>query len=186
MDRNAHERRGARRQRRRQRLALPGLHLRDLTVEEHAAAGQLHVTMALPDGAPRGLADDREGACDQLVAEAIMLERRAEGRGQLAQAPVADAANRALRGMRQGQQPRGGRRPSAPPPGERRQHARCGPIEPRGRTRAAFGIGTGVGLQAIEGRSHRWRQTLNCPRKSCRTSRYHCWASGRRPWSKRT
>jgi hypothetical protein len=48
------------RQGRGQRLPFAGLHLGDRAGVKHHSADQLDVEMALTDGAPAGLADDRE------------------------------------------------------------------------------------------------------------------------------
>ena len=50
-----------------QRLALAGLHLGDGAFVEHHAADQLHVEMALAEGALGGLADGGEGGDEQIV-----------------------------------------------------------------------------------------------------------------------
>ena len=58
------------RQRRHQRLAFTGLHLGDHAAMQHHAAHQLHVEMALPQGAFGRLAHRREGL-DQDVVELL-------------------------------------------------------------------------------------------------------------------
>ena len=50
-----------------QRLAFAGLHLGDGALVEHHAAHQLHVEMALAEGALGGLADRGEGRNQQVV-----------------------------------------------------------------------------------------------------------------------
>ena len=65
------------RQRRHQRLALAGAHLGDLAGVQREAADQLHVEMAQPELAARGLAHQREGLGHQGV------ERGARGEARL-------------------------------------------------------------------------------------------------------
>ncbi len=62
-----------RRQRRHQRLALAGAHLRDLALVQRDAADQLHVEVPHRQRALARLADDREGLRQDRV------ERRARG-----------------------------------------------------------------------------------------------------------
>ena len=50
-----------------ERLALAGLHLRDLAVVERRAADELHVEVAEADGAPRSLPHDRERFGKEVV-----------------------------------------------------------------------------------------------------------------------
>ncbi len=54
-------------QRRHERLALAGRHLGDLALVQHHAAHELDVEVPHADGAPRGLAADREGLDEQIV-----------------------------------------------------------------------------------------------------------------------
>ena len=55
------------RQGRHQRLAFAGLHFRDHAPVQHDAAHELHVEMALSQGALRRLADCREGIGQQVI-----------------------------------------------------------------------------------------------------------------------
>ena len=55
------------RQRRHQRLAFSGTHLGDAALVQRCAADELHVVMALPDGAAACLADQGEGRNHDVV-----------------------------------------------------------------------------------------------------------------------
>ena len=68
-----------------QRLAFAGLHLGDRAVVEHHAAHELHVEMALADGALGGLADGGEGFGDQILDRGAVFHPCAEGLGAGAQ-----------------------------------------------------------------------------------------------------
>jgi hypothetical protein len=75
------------RKRRHQRLALAGLHLRDLPAEEHRAADQLHVVVALAEGPLARFAHERERFRHQsferfsaLGARPQLIQLAAEGR----------------------------------------------------------------------------------------------------------
>ena len=84
------------RKRRHQRLALAGLHLRDLPAEEHRAADQLHVVVALAEGPLARLAHERERFRHQglqrfsaLGARPQLIQLAAEGRlGQAFELPL--------------------------------------------------------------------------------------------------
>ena len=52
-------------------LAFPRLHLRDHAAQQRASADELDVEGALSEAARRGLADDRERARDEIVAETV-------------------------------------------------------------------------------------------------------------------
>ena len=73
--------------RRHQRLAFAGLHLGDAALMQHHAADQLHVEMALADGALGGLADGGEGFRDQILERGALFHPRAERFGAGAQEP---------------------------------------------------------------------------------------------------
>ncbi len=60
------------RQRRHQRLAFAGFHLGDVALVQHHAADQLHVEMALSEGAPGGFAHGGEGG-NQNVVEGLAV-----------------------------------------------------------------------------------------------------------------
>ena len=60
-------------QRRHERLALAGLHLRDLSAVEDHAADELHVVVALAESAAHGLADRGEGLGQDLVERLVDL-----------------------------------------------------------------------------------------------------------------
>ena len=64
-----------------ERLAFAGLHLGDVALVQHHAADQLHVEMALAEGALGRLADGGEGGHQQVVELGAVLELLAEGGG---------------------------------------------------------------------------------------------------------
>ena len=68
------ERVEVRRQRGDERLALAGLHLRDPAEVQRGAAHDLDVEVALPEHAPRGLADGRERLGEEVVEVFAPLE----------------------------------------------------------------------------------------------------------------
>ncbi len=68
-----------------QRLAFAGLHLGDAAVMQHHAADQLHVEMALADGALGGFAHGGEGLGDQIVEGSAGADPGAEVVGAGAQ-----------------------------------------------------------------------------------------------------
>jgi hypothetical protein len=72
-----------------QGLALAGLHLGDVAPVERDAADQLHVEVALAEGADAGLADGRERLGEQLVQVLAVVQALAEHVGELAQLGVA-------------------------------------------------------------------------------------------------
>ena len=76
----ARERVEVRGQRRHERLALAGLHLRDPAEVERGAAHDLHVEVTLAEHPPAGLAHDRERLGEELV-EHVGDERPSRGRG---------------------------------------------------------------------------------------------------------
>ena len=82
----AGERVQVRRQRRDERLALPGLHLGDVAEVHRGAAHQLHLVVELPERAARRFADDRKGLGQQVVERltvAVALLERVGERTQL-------------------------------------------------------------------------------------------------------
>ena len=64
-----------------QRLAFAGLHFGDVAVVQHHAADQLHVEMALAEGALGGLAHHREGFRQEVVQRLALGQPLLEGRG---------------------------------------------------------------------------------------------------------
>ena len=76
-----------------QRLAFAGLHLGNAGVIEHHAAHELHVEMALADGALGGLADSGEGFRDQILDWRAFFHPCAEGLGAGAQLIVGEGGD---------------------------------------------------------------------------------------------
>ena len=76
-----------------QRLAFAGLHLGNAGVVEHHAAHELHVEMALADGALGGLADGGEGFGDQILDRGAVFHPCAEGLGAGAQLIVGEGSD---------------------------------------------------------------------------------------------
>ena len=64
-----------------QGLALAGLHFGDLAVVQHHAADELHVEMALPEGAAAGFSDDGECFGEQFVERRAICQAGSEFRG---------------------------------------------------------------------------------------------------------
>ncbi len=64
-----------------QRLAFAGLHLGDAPLVQDHAADQLHVEMALANGALGGFADSGEGLGDQIIEIGAVLQAFAESFG---------------------------------------------------------------------------------------------------------
>ena len=74
------------RERRRERLALAGLHLRDRAIVQHHPADQLDVEVAHAHPTAPGFADDREALGEQIVERlpaACPLAQRVEALAQL-------------------------------------------------------------------------------------------------------
>ena len=88
-----------RRQRRHQRLALAGAHLGDAALVQRDAADELHVEVAHPERAPRGLAHHGEGFGQKLVERLACLQALAEFVGLGAAGPRrSERLDRRLRG----------------------------------------------------------------------------------------
>ena len=62
-------------------------------VVEHHAADELHVEMALADGALGGLADRGEGLGDQILDRGAVFHPRAEGVGAGAQLVIGEGSD---------------------------------------------------------------------------------------------
>ena len=75
-------------ERRRQRLALAGLHLGDRAVVEHHAADHLHVEVAHPHRALARLARQREALVQQVIEALAVARAFAQRVGRLAQLGV--------------------------------------------------------------------------------------------------
>ena len=90
MDAAAGERVEIDRQRGDQRLAFAGLHLGDAALMQHHAADQLHVEMALAEGALGRLAHRGEGLGDQIIERGACLDTGAERLGAGAQRLVGE------------------------------------------------------------------------------------------------
>ena len=84
------------RQCRDQGLALAGRHLRDLALVEHDAAHELHVVVALAEGALRGLSRNGEGLDEQVLQGLAVGDPLLERRGLGAKLVVAQGFQRAL------------------------------------------------------------------------------------------
>ncbi len=84
------------RQRRHQRLALAGAHLRDLAVVQHHAADQLHVEVAHAQRALGSLAHHREGLGQQLLQLRAVGQPLAEFGGLAAQRAVGELGDLGL------------------------------------------------------------------------------------------
>ena len=79
-----------------QRLAFAGLHFGDAAVIQHHAADQLHVEMALADGALGGFAHGGEGLGDQIVERRAGADPGAEVLGARAQRLVGEGRHLGL------------------------------------------------------------------------------------------
>ena len=79
-----------------QRLAFAGLHFGDAAVIQHHAADELHVEMALTDGALGGFAHGGEGLGDQIVERGAGADPGAEVLGARAQRLVGEGCDLGL------------------------------------------------------------------------------------------
>ena len=86
------------RQRRHQGLALAGRHLGDLALVQHDAAHQLHVVVALAEGALRCFPRDGEGLDQQVLQGLAVLDALPERRRPGAQLVVAQRLQRGFEG----------------------------------------------------------------------------------------
>jgi hypothetical protein len=181
VDRATSERRGGGRERRGERLAFPGFHLREHAVQHRPAAGQLHVEMSQPDGPSGGFAHQRQGpAGERQVVEAGAPQLRTQLRRVIEKLRLGQIADAGCRPSGRGNDALEPALADAHPAGkitQRRDKAR----ELALAQLAALWVG-----RADEGRCGGARhQTANCLRNTCRTARYSRQAIGSGGCSKR-
>ena len=129
------------RQRRGEGLALPGLHLGHHAGEEHPAADDLHVEVRRAEGPARGLADEREGSRDQLVAKPFPPEPGSEPGRFPADLRGVQGPDRGAVGRHRLHEPPPPARPRLDAPGHGAGHRSGGAVEPARRRLVALGVG---------------------------------------------
>ena len=178
MHRHAGQRRGGGGQRRRERLALAGLHFGEHAVQHDAAADQLHRVVAQAEqrcAAARTSANERptSSGVNPLPSSATRSASAASRSFPSVKpvgAPPARAPRRPRRPPRAAAPSANGRLSRAPAV---EQHA----VDARLALVGALRVGRG-GPRRPRARRAARRQTLKRARKACRMRRYHCRASG--------